>query len=124
LRKAEEYVEKEKKAREKWEKEQEAKKKKAPAKKDEKTEEKKTEEKKTDEKKEEGKKEEGKEESKPEAKDEKSQAKDDVFVPPVPDPKVKPYLDLRAGKLRALFSVSSAGEYLHLIDALGKEKIG
>jgi hypothetical protein len=128
FRKADEYVEKEKKAREKWEKDQEAKKKKAPAKKDEKADEKKSEEKKTDEKKSddkknEEKKDEGKEEGKPEAKDEKAASKEEVFVPPPPDPKVKPFLDLRAGKLRALCSVSSAAEYLHLIDALGKEKI-
>lgn len=113
FRKADDYLEKEKKAREKWDKDQEAKKKKAPAKKEEKS----------DEKKSDDKKEEGKEEGKTESKDEKPQAKEDVFVPPVPDPKVKPFLDLRAGKLRALCSVSSAGEYLHLIDALGKEKI-
>ncbi|HEV8112178.1 MAG TPA: amidohydrolase family protein [Planctomycetota bacterium] len=118
FRKADEYNEKLKKAREKWDKDQEAKKKKAPAKKEEKADEKKGEEKKGDEK-----KEEGKEEPKPEAKDEKPASKEDQFVPPVPDPKVKPFLDLRAGKLRALCSVSSAGEYLHLIDALGKEKI-
>jgi len=118
FRKADDYLEKEKKAREKWDKDQEAKKKKAPPKKEEKPEEKKTDEKKTDEK-----KDEGKEESKPETKDEKPQGKEDTFVPPVPDPKVKPFLDLRAGKLHALFSVSSAAEYLHLIDALGKEKL-
>jgi hypothetical protein len=113
FRKADDYVEKEKKAREKWDKDQEAKKKKAPAKKDEKADEKKTDDKKDD----------TKEEGKSEAKDEKPAAKEDVFVPPVPDPKVRPFLDLRAGKLHALFSVSSAAEYLHLIDALGKEKL-
>jgi imidazolonepropionase-like amidohydrolase len=118
FRKADDYVEKEKKAREKWDKDQEAKKKKAPAKKEEKAEEKKTDEKKTEDK-----KEESKDEGKSEAKDEKPAPKEDVFVPPVPDPKVKPFLDLRAGKLHALFSVSSAAEYLHLIDALGKEKL-
>lgn len=113
FKKADEYAEKEKKAREKWEKDQEAKKKKAPAKKEEKPEEKKGEEK----------KDEGKEEAKPEAKEEKPPAKEEVFVPPEPDPKIKPFLDLRAGKLHALFSISSAGEYLHLLDALGKEKL-
>jgi imidazolonepropionase-like amidohydrolase len=113
FRKADDYVEKEKKAREKWDKDQEAKKKKAPAKKDEKSDDKKSDDKKDD----------SKDEGKSESKDDKSQSKEDAFVPPVPDPKVKPFLDLRAGKLHALCSVSSAGEYLHLIDALGKEKI-
>jgi len=124
FRKADDYVEKEKKAREKWEKDQEAKKKKSSSKTEEKkSDDKKTDEKKSDDKKEEGKKEDGKEEPKSESKEEKPAGKDDVFVPPVPDPKVKPFLDLRSGKLRALFSVSSAAEFLHLVDALGKEKI-
>ncbi len=135
FKKADDYAEKEKKAREKWEKDQEAKKKKAaPAKKDEKADEKKTEEKpdsKKDEKpdgkkdeKPDGKKDEkpeGKEEGKAESKDDKS--KEEVFVPPVPEPKVKPFLDLRSGKLHALCSVSSAAEYLHCVDAFGKEKV-
>jgi imidazolonepropionase-like amidohydrolase len=124
FRKADEYVEKEKKAREKWEKDQEAKKKKAAPKKDEKADEKKTEEKKTEEKKEEKKEEkppEAKEDAKPEAKDDK--AKEEAFVPPPPDPKVKPFLDLRSGKLHALCSISNAAEYLHLVDAFGKEKV-
>ena len=117
FRKADEHVEKEKKAREKWEKDQEAKKKKAAPKKDEKPEEKKTEEKKEE------KKEEGSTETKPEAKDDKAKPKEDAFVPPVPDPKVKPFLDLRSGKLQALCSISSAAEYLHLADVFAKEKI-
>ncbi|MFN0006529.1 MAG: amidohydrolase family protein [Planctomycetota bacterium] len=124
FKKADEYREKEKKAREKWEKDQE-KKKKSPAKKDEKADEKKTEDKKEEKK--DGDKsstaQDDKEEKKEEKKDEKSAAKDDVFVPPVPDPKVKPFLDLRSGALRALFSVSGAAEYLHLLDALDDEKI-
>jgi len=123
FKKADEYNQKVKKAREKWDKDQEAKKKKSAPKKDEKGEEKKTEEKKGEEKKDEAKKEEGKEEGKADAKDDKATSKDDAFVPPEPDPKVKPFLDLRAGKLRAVVSVSSAAEYVHLIDALGKEKI-
>ena len=126
FRKADEHLEKEKKAREKWEKDQEAKKKKAPAKADEK----KTEEKKGEEKKEE--KPEEKKEEKPEAKPDtkdgekpeaKDKAKEEAFVPPAPDPKVKPFLDLRSGKLHALCSVSSAAEYLHCVDAFGKEKV-
>jgi len=132
FKKADEYREKEKKAREKWEKDQE-KKKKAPAKKDEKADEKKNEEKK-EEKKEEEKEEEkkdgeksaaqdDKDEKKEEKKDDKKEGKEEVFVPPVPDPKVKPFLDLRSGKLRALFSIGGSAEYLHLLDALGKEKL-
>ena len=120
FKKADDYAEKEKKAREKWDKDQEAKKKKAaPAKKDETADEKKTDEKKTEDKKEE--KPEGKEEGKSDSKDEKS--KEEAFVPPVPEPKVKPFLDLRTGKLHALCSVSSAAEYLHCVDAFGKEKV-
>jgi hypothetical protein len=113
FKKADDYAEKEKKAKEKWDKEQE-KKKKAPAKKD--SDEKKGEEKKGDDKKDETKT----EEPKP-----KEDAKEsgDVYVPPEPDAKTKPFLDLRSGKLRALVSITSAAEYLHLLDALGKEKL-
>ncbi len=113
FKKADEYADKEKKAREKWDKDQEKKKS----------------SKKTEEKKEE-KKEEGKlaqdpsvaEDPKPDEK--KDEKKEDVFVPPEPEAKAKPFVDLRSGKLRALFSIASSAEYLHLIDALGKEKIG
>lgn len=45
-----------------------------------------------------------------------------VFKAPEPDPRVKPFLDLRDGELRALFSVSSAADYVHLVDAIGDEK--
>ncbi len=119
FRKADEYVEKEKKAREKWDKDQEAKKKKSTGKSDEK----KSDDKKGDEKKDDKKEEksEGKDEGKSDAKDDKS--KEEAFVPPPPDPKVKPFLDLRAGKLHALCSISSAAEYLHCVDAFGKEKV-
>jgi hypothetical protein len=119
FKKADEYVEKEKKAREKWEKDQEKKKKPAAAKK---------EEKKPDEKAGEEKKDDPKPEPKPEPKpDAKEEPKkeeapaSDAYVPPEPDPKTKPFLDLRSGKLRAVVSVSGAGEYLHLVDAIGKE---
>lgn len=125
FKKADEYREKEKKAREKWEKDQE-KKKKSPAKKDEKAEEKKTDEKKDEEKKDgdkSGAVQDAKEEKKEEKKDEKAAAKEDVFVPPTPDPKVKPFLDLRSGALHPLVSIAGAAEYLHLLDALGSEKI-
>lgn len=124
FKKADEYREKEKKAREKWDKDQE-KKKKSPAKKDEKADEKKTEDRREEKK--DGDKnaaaQDDKEDKKEEKKDEKSAAKEDAFVPPVPDPKVKPFLDLRSGKLRALFSISGSAEYLHLLDALDDEKI-
>jgi hypothetical protein len=124
FKKADEYREKEKKAREKWDKEQE-KKKKSPAKKDEKAEEKKNEEKKEEKKDEDksGSAQDDKDEKKEEKKDEKAAPKEDVFVPPVPDPKVKPFLDLRSGSLRALVSIAGSAEYLHLLDALGSEKL-
>ena len=128
FKKADEHAEKEKKAREKWEKDQEAKKKKAAPKKDEKKDEKgaeKKDEKKDDEKKEEEKKDDKGDAPEKEAgkKDEKSGGKEDTFVPPQPEPKVKPFVDLRSGKLRALVSITNAAEYLHLLDALDKEKI-
>lgn len=47
--------------------------------------------------------------------------KDDGFVPPEPEPKAKPWVDLRSGKLRGLVSVNSAAEYVHFLDAIGKE---
>lgn len=112
FKKADDYDAKEKKAREKWEKDQEAKKKKAPAKKDEKAEEKKGEEK----------KEETKEPPKDEPKADKPDAKaEDTYTPSEPDPKTKPFVDLRKGTLRALVSITNAAEYLHLLDAIGKE---
>ena len=121
FKKADEHAEKVKKAREKWDKDQE-KKKKAPAKKDEKPE-----AKKEDEKKEEEKKDEPKEEPKSAASlalqdpPKKAEPAAEAFVPPDPDPKAKPFLDLRGGKLRALVSIDGSAEYLHLLDALGKE---
>ena len=105
FKKADDYADKEKKAKEKWDKDQEKKKAK-PAKK---------EEPKPDEQK--G-GEEKKEDPKPE---EKKDAGADTYVPPEADPKTQPFLDLRSGKLRALVSLQSAAEYLHFIDALGKE---
>ncbi len=107
FKKADDYAEKEKKAKEKWDKDQEKKKK--GSKSDEKKEE----------KKDESKGEEKKDEPKPE---EKKDAGSDAYVPPEPDAKTKPFLDLRAEKLRALVSLQSAAEYLHFIDAIGKEK--
>jgi imidazolonepropionase-like amidohydrolase len=94
---ADEYGEKVEKAREKWEKDLEKQKKAEKKKKD-------------DDKKDEDEKE---EEKVPE-----------TFTPPEPDADVKPFLDLRAGKLTALVDISKAADYLHLLDALGDEEIG
>ena len=105
FKKADDYADKEKKAKEKWDKDQEKKKAK-PAKK---------EEPKPDEQK--G-GEEKKEDPKPE---EKKDAGADTYVPPEADPKTQPFLDLRSGKLHALVSLQSAAEYLHFLDAIGKE---
>jgi hypothetical protein len=105
FKKADDYVQKEKKAKEKWDKDQEKKKKPA-AKKDEKSDEKKDDSK--------------SEESKP--KEESKESSSDVYVPPEPDAKAKPFLDLRSGKLRALVSITGSAEYLHWLDAIGKEK--
>lgn len=139
--KVDEYVEKEKKAREKWEKDQEKAKKKEPEKKPE---EKKPEEKKPEEKKPDGKSSQVQElaqepdpsaaqEPKPDDKkpddkkpeDKKPEEKKDeapaVYVPPEPDPKVKPFIALRAKELRALVALSSAADYLHWLDAISKE---
>src|SRR5512134_1850456 len=138
--KVDEYEEKVAKEREKWEKEQEKKKSKSKSKKDD--------DKKVDDKKEEAKKDEKKEdkeetsalaqdppEDKPEDKEEeKKDEKDedkkadskaqtgDVFVPPEPDPKVKPFIDLRHGRLAAMMSIRKAADYVHLVDVIEKEK--
>ena len=104
-------MDKEKKAKEKWDKEQE--KKKSSKKKEDKPEEKKDGEK----------KDEGKLATlPPDDEPKKPDAAGDVYVPPEPDPKAKPFLDLRSGKLHALISITSAAEYMHLLDAIGKEK--
>ncbi len=117
--KVDEYLEKEKKAREKWEKDAEKAKKKG------KEEEKKGEEKKGEEKKDE-KKEEKKEPPKSaqdeEKKDEKKDEGPGPYVPPEPDEKVKPFLALRNKELRALVAITGAGDYLHWLDAVGKEE--
>jgi imidazolonepropionase-like amidohydrolase len=125
FKKADDHAEKVKKAREKWDKDQE--KKKGGAKKDEKKEEPKKDEKK-DEKKEDKPEEkkgsmaqEPKEEGKPETKAEEK--KGDKFVPPAADPKVQPFVDLRSKELRAMVSITSAADYLHWLDVLGKEDI-
>lgn len=111
FKKADDYNEKVKKAREKWDKDQEKKG-----------------SKKSDEKKGDDKKEEKPDEKKggmaedPKPEDAKAEKKDG-FVPPEPDAKSKPFVDLRNGSLHALVSITSAAEYLHWLDALGKETI-
>lgn len=107
FKKADDYDEKVKKAREKFDKDKEKKGSKKEDKKEEKPEEKKS----------------ALEDPKPE--DKKDEAKDakDGFVPPEPEAKVKAFVDLRAKSLRALVSISSSAEYLHWLDALGKEDI-
>jgi Amidohydrolase family len=96
FKKADDYAEKEKKAKEKWDKDNEKKK--------------------TPEKKEEPKPDAPKEEEKKDA------APAGGYVPPTPEPKAKPFVDLRAERLRAVVSVQSAAEYLHYLDAIGEEK--
>jgi imidazolonepropionase-like amidohydrolase len=118
FKKADEYAEKEKKAREKWEKDKKGKKP------EEKKEEKKEEPKSSAS----GGMESGGLAQEPDAAaaqdskpDEKKDEKKDDFVPPEPDAKAKPFVDLRAGKLRALVSINSSAEYAHFVDAIGKE---
>lgn len=126
FQKADEHEEKVKKEREKWEKEQEKKKKSS-----------KSSSKKEDEKKEDSKDEKKEPEKKDTAgepptlaqddkdkKEEKDEKKDaaDGFVPPAPDEKVKPFLDLRAKKLTAMMSIRKAADYLHLLDVMEKEE--
>ena len=41
-------------------------------------------------------------------KEESKESSSDVYVPPEPDAKAKPFLDLRSGKLRALVSITSS----------------
>jgi imidazolonepropionase-like amidohydrolase len=110
FKKADEHAEKVKKAKEKWDKDQEKKgaKKEEPKKEEEK-------------KMAQGEEPEAAQEPKPDA---KSDSKKPEFVPPAPDAKSRSFVDLREKRLRALVSVSSAAEYLHWLDALGKESIG
>jgi imidazolonepropionase-like amidohydrolase len=99
--KVDKYDEDEKKAREKYDKEAEKAKKK-----------KKSSKSKKDDEKEEEKKEEEEEETKELG----------PYVPPTPDPEVVPFQKLRAGELAALVSIGSAGDYLHLLDAIDEEE--
>ncbi len=116
------YEEKVAKAREKWEKDQEKKSKKSSSKK------KKDDEEKDDkgDKEKESEKDKEKEKTALAAEDdEKTEGKKadgDAFVPPAPDPDVKPFVDLRRGELPALFRLQKAGDYLHLLDVIEEEK--
>jgi len=111
FRKADDFLEKEKKNREKWEKAQEKKKKDAKKKK-----------KKDDDDK---KKDDDKEKTSARDDDDdkqKDEEEDDEYKPLPPDEDAQPFLDLRNGDLRALVSVRSAGDYLHFQDAKGEEE--
>lgn len=44
------------------------------------------------------------------------------YVPEEQDEKAQAFLDLRAGELKALISISDAASYLHLLDAIGDEE--
>ena len=105
FKKADAYLEKVEKEREKFEKKNS----------------KKSSSKKSTTKKSDDKKEEGKDEKKTTTKS-SAKSKKAVFVPPKPDPRVQPFLDLRSGKLRALFSISNAASFVHLIDAIDEEE--
>ncbi|HVS18268.1 MAG TPA: amidohydrolase family protein [Planctomycetota bacterium] len=107
--KVDDYIEKEKKAREKWESEVEKSKKK----------------KKDDDKKDDKKDEKKDESSKDKTAADDGEKKDEgpgPYVPPEVEPKVKPFMDLREGKLRALVGLDSASDYLHWLDAIGEEE--
>lgn len=93
--KVDEYDEKVKKAKEKWEKDNG--KAKASDKKDEE-------------------KKEG--EAKPEEKKDDKKA----FVPPEPDPKVKPFVQVRDGELGMLVSITQSADWAHWLDAIGERK--
>jgi imidazolonepropionase-like amidohydrolase len=112
--KVDDYDEKVKKAREKWEKEQDQKKSKSKSKTS-------SDKKDGEEKKDEGKKEEGGQAAQEDKKDEeKKEESGDVFAPPEPEPKVKPFVELRDKRLSAVMSINKAADYLHLLDAIGE----
>jgi hypothetical protein len=121
FQKVDEYEDKVAKEREKWEKEQEKKKKSSKTSSKKEDEKDKKEEPKPEEKKNGAlsQEDEKKEEKKEEKKDEK---KSEAFVPPAPDEKVKPFLDLRKKSLTAMMSIRKAADYLHLLDIVEKEK--
>lgn len=98
FKEADEWIEKEKKAREKYEKDKE-----------------KAEKKKRDlEKK--------KKEEKSDEPIEDPVEKLGPYVPPEKNPQAEAFLQLRAKELRALVRISKAADYLHLVDAIGDEE--
>jgi imidazolonepropionase-like amidohydrolase len=102
FKKVAEYDEKVAKAREKFDKD-----KKGGAKKEEKAEEKKAFDP-------------AAQDAKPDEK--KDDKKDDGFVPPQPDEKLRPWLEMRVGAKRGLVALSQASDWLHFQDALaGKD---
>jgi hypothetical protein len=103
--KVDEYDEKVKKAKEKWDKDNEKSKSKSSEKKEE--------------PKPDAPKDEKKEEEK---KDEKKDDKSKAFVPPEADAKVKPFLQVRDGKLGMLVTLSQSADWLHWLDAIGERK--
>lgn len=113
--KVDDYLEKERKNREKWEKDQEKKKKKKSSKK------------KDDEDDEKGsgddeEKDEDEKDEKDEKADEEEADSPDEYVPLEPDPEVVPFMALRDGELGALIGITQAGDYEHLVDAIGDEE--
>ena len=104
--KVDEYEEKVRRAREKWEKEQERKRRsKATSKKDD------------DERASED------TERKDEREAEDRDASGDRFVPPDPEPYVVAMQRVRSKELPVLFAISKASDYLHLLEALGREDV-
>ena len=45
------------------------------------------------------------------------------YNPPAPDDDVLPFMMLREGTLKALFTITKASDWLHLLDALGEEDV-
>lgn len=54
--------------------------------------------------------------------DEKKDDKSKAFIPPEPDAKVKPFVQVRDGQLGMLVSISQAADWLHWLDAIGERK--
>ncbi len=126
FQKVDEYEEKVAKERDKWDKEQEKKKKSSKSSSSSKKEDEKKDDPKADEKKDDKKEpEKGTLASaavQEEKKDEPKKDEGDAFVPPVPDEKVKPFLELRQKSLTAMMSIRKAADYLHLLDVIEKEE--
>ncbi len=107
---ADSHEEKVEKAREKWEKDQEKKKKKSKSKS----------KKKDDDKDEEKDEKEDSAAALPD--DKKSDDGGEGFEAPTPKESVQPFLDLRAGMLRALVHIRRSSDFLHFVDAIGDEE--